>query len=264
VNAAVTTQPGPRPSARSDRGPSIARLVEVELRKAVDTRAGLWMLTTIGLLSCVVVGLRLTLQDRSGRTLTELFRLSAMMPAILLAVVGILLVTGEWSQRTALSTFGLVPRRGRVVGAKLIAIVLLAVLVTLGGLVLALVAFGIGQGLGITSGGWDLPVARVALIVLAQCLGMLMGGALGLLLQHSAAAITFSFVLPAGWAALVAVAPATLPWAEWLDAVRTMAPLFEQVTLTGQAWAQLGVSTGVWLLLPLLAGLLRLHRAEIS
>ena len=39
---------------------------------------------------------------------------------ILLPVVAILSVTGEWSQRAGLTTFTLVPHRGRVIRAKLV------------------------------------------------------------------------------------------------------------------------------------------------
>ena len=40
---------------------------------------------------------------------------------MLLPIVGILLVSSEWSQRTALITFTLVPQRMRVMSAKLAA-----------------------------------------------------------------------------------------------------------------------------------------------
>ena len=42
--------------------------------------------------------------------------------SVLLPIVPILLMTSEWSQRTALSTFALVPVRERVIGAKLLAV----------------------------------------------------------------------------------------------------------------------------------------------
>ena len=40
---------------------------------------------------------------------------------ILLPIIGILLVSSEWSQRTALITFTLVPKRMRVMSAKIAA-----------------------------------------------------------------------------------------------------------------------------------------------
>lgn len=47
---------------------------------------------------------------------------------IFLPVIGIIAVTGEWSQRTALTTFTLVPRRWRIVVAKIVALALPALL----------------------------------------------------------------------------------------------------------------------------------------
>ncbi len=46
--------------------------------------------------------------------------------SVLLPIVGILLVTSEWSQRTGLITFPLVPVRSRVIAAKLLASLVLA------------------------------------------------------------------------------------------------------------------------------------------
>src|SRR2546421_152111 len=45
---------------------------------------------------------------------------------VLLPIVGLLAITSEWSQRTALTTFARVPRRERVIAAKLLAGVALA------------------------------------------------------------------------------------------------------------------------------------------
>ena len=49
-----------------------------------------------------------------------LFRSTAEIMSLILPVLGILLVTSEWSQRTGLTTFALVPQRERVIVAKLI------------------------------------------------------------------------------------------------------------------------------------------------
>ena len=42
------------------------------------------------------------------------------MTSVLLPVLGIMLVTSEWGQRTAMVTFALEPRRPRVILAKLV------------------------------------------------------------------------------------------------------------------------------------------------
>ena len=57
--------------------------------------------------------------DETDHSFRELLSAAVQPAAILLPVAGILLVTQEWSQRTGLITFALVPDRRRVVAAKL-------------------------------------------------------------------------------------------------------------------------------------------------
>src|SRR5690606_2903251 len=91
------------------RRPSLARLTMVELRKLVDTRAGVWLMVAI-VLSCIgFATIQLFALDPALRRF-EIFFLGTLLPiGILLPVLGILTVTSEWSQRTALTTFALVP-----------------------------------------------------------------------------------------------------------------------------------------------------------
>jgi ABC-2 type transport system permease protein len=262
----LTATPPTSPASRSraDRAPSAIRLVRVELRKAVDTRASFWLLLSMVLLSVVVVTLRLVFGGRSYKTLEEIFALAQIPAGVLLPVIGILLVTSEWSQRTALTTFSLVPHRGRVVGAKLVAMLVLTVLATAAGMGAALAGFGIGQGLGATSGGWSLPMVMVWQALLSQCLNMLLGAGFGLMLLNSAAAIVLSFALPTVWSVLSSLITSLHTAAEWLDTGRTMNPLFQPHALSTREWEQLGTSLCLWLLLPLIVGLLRLRSKEIS
>ena len=46
---------------------------------------------------------------------------------ILLPVLGVMSVTSEWSQRTAMVTFALEPSRGRVIAAKYVSALVIAV-----------------------------------------------------------------------------------------------------------------------------------------
>ena len=52
--------------------------------------------------------------------------------------------------------------------------------------------------------------------------------------------------------------------AQWLDTSRTLLPLMSGDTLTGQQWAQVATSVGVWVLVPLVVGVVRVLRAEVS
>ena len=105
--------------------PSLGRLTLVELRKMADTRAGFWLLVVTALLTIVTAVIAgLTFGD-TDKTLLNMMAVTVQPASILMPVVGILLVTSEWSQRTAMVTFALVPERGRVLMAKLLAGVVL-------------------------------------------------------------------------------------------------------------------------------------------
>ena len=98
------------------------RLVRVELRKSYDTRAGMWLLLTIGLLTLLVEGIVLavtTVQDEA-MNFGDFVGAAAFMTSVVLPVLGIMLVTSEWGQRTAMVTFALEPRRPLIIAAKLV------------------------------------------------------------------------------------------------------------------------------------------------
>ena len=110
--------------------PSLARLVQIELRKAVDTRAGRWLLVVIALVALGTAILTAVTGDVGDRNLPHVLGDAVQLASILLPVLGVLLVTSEWSQHTALTTFTLVPRRSRIIAAKLTAGLLLAAAAT--------------------------------------------------------------------------------------------------------------------------------------
>ena len=106
--------------------PRLGRLVAVELRKMVDTRAGFWLQIATVALTAVVVIARRVFGDGGDHTFAGVLDVALQPAAVLLPITGILLVTSEWSQRTGMITFTLVPERSRVLGAKLIATLVLA------------------------------------------------------------------------------------------------------------------------------------------
>ena len=109
-------------------------------------------------------------------------------------------MTSEWSQRSGLTTFTLVPHRGRVIAAKAIACVGVAVAT----IPLALAIGALGNLVGASIAGidpvWDLTVTNMLTIVLANVLGLLVGFMLGVLIRSSAGALVayfvYSFLLP--------------------------------------------------------------------
>jgi ABC-2 type transport system permease protein len=238
-----------------DIRPSFARLTGVELRKMVDTRAGFWLQVAIALLTLVLVVLFCVFADTDDRTMKELLAVAITPAAILLPIVGILLVSSEWSQRTALITFTLVPHRSRVVATKIAAGLVLGLIALALCLIVALVA---NAAIG---GEWSLGAGILGQVVLLVLTGMVTGIAFGALFLSSAPAIVLSFVLPLAWAALGSLSFLS-GTAQWLDTTRTTTPMVER-TLSGTEWAQLGTSLALWMLLRLLIGLWRFVKGEI-
>ncbi|MGK5676082.1 ABC transporter permease [Micromonospora sp. URMC 106] len=254
-----TVAPHHRPAVRR---PSPLRLTGVELRKLVDTRAGLWLLVTIGLLAAALVVVQLIWAPDAEQTFANFF-LSTLLPVgLLLPVLGILSITSEWSQRSALTTFALVPRRGRVIAAKLAATVLAALASVLVSLAVAAVGTLVAGATG-GAGTWHFEGALLLHAVVFQVANVLMGAGFGLLLLNTPLAIVGYLLLPTLWSILGGLIRPLHGPAGWLDTSRTMEPLFTPDVTAGQ-WARLGVSLLVWLVVPLVAGLVRTLRREVS
>ncbi|MFF5177681.1 ABC transporter permease [Micromonospora sp. NPDC000316] len=244
------------------RRPSLLRLTGVELRKLVDTRAGRWLLITIGLVSAAIVVLLLIFGEDAELTFVTFFVPSLLPVSVLLPVLGILSITSEWSQRTALTTYALVPRRERVVAAKLIAVVLAA----LASLVAILGVAAVGTLVASSSGGagtWDADGSLILHAGVVQVASVLMGAAFGLLLLNPPLTIVGYLLLPTLWTVLSQLVRPLRGPSGWLDTSQTMEPFFTS-DVTGEQWARLGVSLLLWLVLPLALGMVRTIRREVS
>ena len=108
-------------------------------------------------------------------------------------MLGILLVTSEWSQRPRLTTFALVPERGRVIAAKILAAIVLALAATVACLITA------AAGNLVAGGSWDLSLGAIGRGALFETLGLLGGVAFGLVFMNSALAIVLYYILPTVW-----------------------------------------------------------------
>ncbi len=85
----------------ADKPVPLGRLVKVEMRKMLDTRAGLWLMIAIVAITAPDHGhLLLRGQRRRTRRSSTTCGVMATPQGFLLPVLGILLVTQEWSQRT--------------------------------------------------------------------------------------------------------------------------------------------------------------------
>ena len=95
---------------------SFATLLRVELRKATDTRSGRWLLALIVGLSVLALGWALA-HPADGVSFANYGGGMAGVVAFLAPIIGLLAMTAECTQRTALTTFTLAPRRGQVLAA---------------------------------------------------------------------------------------------------------------------------------------------------
>jgi ABC-2 type transport system permease protein len=113
---------------------------------------------------------------------------------IILPLIAILAVTGEWSQRTGLTTFTLVPHRGRVITAKSIS----AVTIAIAAMAMAFAVGALGNLAGAALRGvplvWDVSVTQCWYYVLGMVLNLLMGFMLGVLIRASTGALVAYFI----------------------------------------------------------------------
>jgi len=234
------------------------RLVRVEWEKATDTRAARWLLAAVAASTIGLVLVPLLAPSSVDQTTSSYLGFAALALSILLPVVAILLLTSEWSQRTALTTFTQEPDRLRVVEAK----VAVSLLLGLGAAAFGGLATGASLVAAAASGRAveaDLGAAVVVGFVLFVLVNVLSGVALGALLHSSAAAIAASFALPTAFASL---GYAWKPAAQWLDSSTAFNRLLEH------DWSahlpQVLAAVALWVALPLVAGVVRTVRRDVA
>ena len=259
---AVTYAP-PLVGAKEPTRPGMATLTLVEMRKMIDTRSGKWLLAIIALLSVAVVTIGVIVGTRADRTFLNLFMFTLLPTALILPVLGILLVTAEWSQRTALTTFTQVPQRPRIAAAKVLAGIVFSVLALLTSIVMSAIGNLVVVALDRGSGGWRLPAADLGQPLLLVALSVVMGIAFGMVFLNSPFAIVVYFLAPIVISAVTGIFAAIRDTMRWLDINSAQSPLIGE-RLTGEQWAQLGTASALWILLPLALGLLRLTRSELK
>ncbi len=248
-------------------GVPLGRVVKVELRKMFDTRSGFWLMASIAILAMLAtIGVILWLPDEN--IAFGAFGAAVGVPiGILIPIMAILSVTGEWSQRTGLITFTLVPHRSRVILAKAITAVLVGVVSMLVAFAIGAVGNIVGSALNGVDVRWDTSLGDFLLIILANTLGLLVGFMLGVLIRSTAAAIVayfvYSFVLPGILGTLAAFQDWFKDIQLWIDFGAAQAPLFEGMP-TGEQWAQMGVSGMIWLVIPLTVGVWAVLRSEVK
>jgi ABC-type transport system involved in multi-copper enzyme maturation permease subunit len=246
---AITAEPRPL---------RFATLASVEFRKMTDTRSGRWLIATI--LTIVTGVLIWKVAHPSIQPAFDNYSdVSAVFVAFLAPLIGLLAITSEWTQRTALTTFTLAPRRMPVIAAKYVA----SIVLTLGLLAVSVLLAGgftlLGGAIhgGGTFDGLPTEVRSDAIIVFLQ---VTMAMAFGLLAVQTPLAITAFLIAPTAWAAFSSnVLKGASPWFDVFSAYDRLASS-QPLEHFGQTLS----AVTLWVLLPSAFGLVRSLRREVK
>lgn len=242
------------------------RLVAVELRKMVDTRAARWLaLATLGLAVAAATLFMVFAPAEAGRGSTSLVMLigiGAFALEILLPVVAIVASASEWTNHVATVTYTVEPRRLRVLVATVVAEVIaaLAFYLALGGLSVLIAGLGGAAGLQVD---WTVTPSQVVWTGVVVVFYGLIGVTLGTMLMNTPAAIVTFFLVPTLLQIGSSMSPRFGEIARAVDVNQTFGPLIGGMPsqLNG---THLAATIGFWLVIPLAIGALRLSRREIS
>ncbi|GAA5186759.1 hypothetical protein GCM10023322_33710 [Rugosimonospora acidiphila] len=252
--------------------PSSRRLFVVELRKLVNTRFGALLVAgMLAVLALMTVAL-VTTGHEQHLSFQNMWGMLNLPMSYLLPIFAIVLVTSEWSQRTALVTFALEPRRERVLGAKLATSLVLTLAVLL--VTATFAAIATGGALALRSGipGWRLDPTITRNLAILQFARILEGLAFGLVIRNTAIALVSFFAVPTAWTLLSSLLPwvgdHVRPWIDFAAAEQPFqngeAPFESAHALTATIWVHLAVSLALWVGLPLWLGALRMLRIEVK
>jgi ABC-2 type transport system permease protein len=234
-----------------------------------DTRSGFWLIASIAI-SAVLATVGVILWAPDGELTYSTFATAIRFPVvIILPLIAILAVTSEWSQRTGLTTFTLIPHRNRIITAKAFSAVLIAV----AAMVLTFAVGALGNLVGAAVTGvtpvWDVTVTQSLYYVLGMVLSLLIGFMLGVLIRSSTGAIVAYFILTFLVPTVFGLLATSQRWFRdlqpWVDIQFAQSGLFVfEKSLTGEQWANIAVTGVTWLVIPLAVGLGFVMRAEVK
>lgn len=257
-----TTPPITSGEMGGERTP-MSRLIKVELRKMVDTRAGRWMLIAMGVLVVVVTGSLLIWGHPDEMTFKGFLGLNTLVLGVIMPIIGVMAGTAEWTQRTGLVTFTLEPRRGRVILAKVIAAIALGLIVIATAIAASAIAQVIAGGVRGAEGGWDGSISLLLGVIVGLLIFVLQGLAFGFAFLNTPLAIVATFVLPTIWTAASSMATWLDKAAVWLDLNRVTGPLLDG-QMHGSDWAHLVTGAAVWVGVPMAIGVWRVLHREVK
>ncbi len=235
-----------------------SRLIRVEWVKATDTRAGRWLLALLALSTAGLMLVAIIVPTTFDQTYASYLRVASIAQVLFLPVVAILMLTGEWSQRSIMTTFTQEPRRIRVINAKLaVSMMLAGGTAVFGGVITATgLVFAAASGRALEA---DLSIGAITGYLLYVVLNVLAAVAFGALVQNSATAIAAYFTLnPA--VALLGTASTLVD--DWIDTETTWN--WVRDNNWGGHVPQIVFSIVFWVAVPLAAGVVRTIRRDVA
>ena len=234
-------------------------LIRVEVRKMLTTRSGLAVLGAA--LFIVLAGITWELFNTATRPPSWHEYAGLMTGAgLAIAMIGLLGMTAEWTQRTALTTFTLSPRRGRVLGAKFLASIGLALAATVVAEALVVGGVALGGLIGDQTPDYSGLGRGLFSVLIVSTLQVTMAAGFGALSAQTAVAVAAYFVAPTIWGI---AGPALLgSKAEWLDVFTAFDRLSSATPL--DHFAQSFTSVAFWIVLPTAVGVVRSLKREVK
>lgn len=247
-------------------GVPFGREVAVELRKLTGTR-GPQVLLGLMVLIWVIIAIVLLATGGAPSFDAALTGFDAVS-RIFVGLLAILLVTGEWGQRAVMSVFTLEPRRERVIGAKLCAVLAGAFAVFIAALALAALI------VAVRGGSFEYAAEALRMNGLRALFDVLMAFAMALAILNTAGAIVgylalpeiimplllVLFSLPSGGVDSNSFYDSAAPWVYPQEMFRP----FSDSVVPGEAWAHLLVCVMLWIGVPAIIGLQRVLSSEVK
>lgn len=254
---------------------SFTDLLRIEGRKLVNTRAAKILLLAGLLVTIAIVVLNVGIATWAQKNVegmdtpidvTGMTTVTGSMLSLFVVLLGVLSITGEWTQRTTLTTFALEPRRGRVLLAKVLVMAAVTTLLVAFVVPVAFASVAVAKAVG-AHVVWTLSWKILLGFWLLAMLTMLMGLAFGLATLNTPAAVVAYLLLPMLLGVATSLAGLWRPLAKvmpWVDPNNAGAPLVSPGMtgpMTGTDWWQLLVANLIWVAIPFGIGTWRwLHR----
>jgi hypothetical protein len=237
----------------------LSTVLRVELRKLVDTRSGKALL---GIGVAIPLAALVWMLFKGSDVAVSWRSYSQFRPVLGLTIplIGLFAMTAEWTQRTALTTFTLSPRRGRVLVMKFVAAFALSMAVLAVVVAMTIGAVALGGLLTGATPSYDFLGTDLRGLVIMTALQVTMAAGFGALAAQTAVAVGAFLVAPTVWT----VAGPLLfgSNAQWFDVFSAYDQLSSDAPLTNLP--QTLTAIAVWVVLPTTIGVARSLRREVK